>query len=166
MNTEHAPDTGEQLDTATEPEGETPDYKAQAAQWKALARKNEARAKENAEAAKRLAELEDANKSEVQRAIETAADAERRAQEAELRALRLEVATERGLSRAQMKFVSGATREDIDASITELMDAFTAPEAPAPMPSKPTERLRGGIDPTGPEPIDAKALVDSIPPTA
>lgn len=163
MDAEHEPETTEAL---PEPEGDTQDWQAQADKWKALARKHEARAKENADAAKRLAEMEDANKSEMQRAIETATEAERRAAEAELRALRIEVATERGLNRQQTKFITGTTREDIEACINELMDAFTTPEPSAPMPTKPTERLRGGTDPTGPAPIDARALVDSIPPTA
>lgn len=159
-------ETPDVVETPAEPVSDTPDWQAEADKWKALARKHEARAKENADASKRLAELEDANKSEVQRAIEQASEAERRAQDAELRALRIEVATEHGLSRQQTKFISGTTREEIEASINELTDAFRPPEPQAPISNKPIERLRGGTDPTGPAPVDAKALIDTIPPTA
>ena len=44
--------------------------------WKQKAREQEKRAKENAEAAKRLAELEDANKSEIDKAMDRVTKAE------------------------------------------------------------------------------------------
>jgi hypothetical protein len=55
-------------------------------------------AKANAEAAKRLAEIEEANKTEVQKAADRIAAAEQKALEAERRALRFEIASEYQLS--------------------------------------------------------------------
>ena len=46
---------------------ETPDPAAEVAKWKAMSRKNEERAKENEAAAKRLAEIEEANKTESEK---------------------------------------------------------------------------------------------------
>lgn len=48
---------------------------AQLAHWKDMARKHERRAKENAGAAAKLQELEDANKTEIQKAQDAAAEA-------------------------------------------------------------------------------------------
>lgn len=51
--------------------------------WKAQFRKWESLAKKNSEAAKKLQEIEDANKSEVQKALERAEKAEARVKELE-----------------------------------------------------------------------------------
>jgi ribosomal protein S18 len=51
---------------------EQPDAAAEAAKWKSLARKHEAQAKANADAAKRLAEIEAANQTEVEKAVKEA----------------------------------------------------------------------------------------------
>lgn len=68
--TETAAETAAQT---TEPDkGQEKDWQAEADKWKALARKHEGSAKANADAAKRLAEIEEANKSEVEKAVEAA----------------------------------------------------------------------------------------------
>ena len=79
--------------------------------WKAEARKWEQRAKENTEAAKRLAEIEDANKSEADKTAERLAAAEKRAAEAEARALRREVALEHKLSKDDAALLDSLTDE-------------------------------------------------------
>jgi uncharacterized protein YaiL (DUF2058 family) len=67
---------------ATEATGTEPDQQAEARPtetvefWKAKAREQEKRAKDNAAAAKRLVELEDAQKTEAERAAERVAKAE------------------------------------------------------------------------------------------
>lgn len=73
----------QQTADATETPEQTPDteqtpddFKAEAEKWKALARKHEEKAKANAEAAKRLGEIEDAQKSEAEKAAERIAKAE------------------------------------------------------------------------------------------
>lgn len=103
-------DTG----TQTEPT-ETVDY------WKTRSRQNEAKAKANADAAKKLAEIEDANKSEIQKANDKAAEAERKAAEAELKATRLEVAQDAGLTATQAKRLVGANREELEADAKQLV---------------------------------------------
>lgn len=55
---------------------------AEVEKWKGLARKHEGRASKNAEAAQRLKEIEDANKSELQRSQEALTEAQRERDEA------------------------------------------------------------------------------------
>lgn len=70
--------TPESADAAAEESTEEPAKKPTETVefWKSKAREQEKRAKENATAAKRLAELEEAQKSEIQKAIERAEAAE------------------------------------------------------------------------------------------
>lgn len=66
--------------TPAEPAASEPkDWQAEAEKWKKLSRENETRAKANADAAKRLAEIEDAAKSEAEKLAEKLAAAEERA---------------------------------------------------------------------------------------
>jgi len=58
---------------------EPKDWAAEAEKWKKLSRQNEDKAKENAAAAKRLAEIEDAAKTEAQKLTDRLAAAEERA---------------------------------------------------------------------------------------
>src|SRR5690242_675195 len=102
--------------------------------WKQKAREQEARAKANAEAATRLQQFEDRDKTEAQKLTERAEAAERRAAEIEGRALRLEVAAEKGLTPAQAKRLVGETREQLEADADELLETFK-PAAPAEEPS-------------------------------
>lgn len=72
---------------------------------------------------------------------------ERRAAEAEIRALRLEVAAEKGLTPAQAARLAGATREELAADADALKALFpaivsTTPGMPAP---DPTQGARGGV---------------------
>ncbi len=80
--------------------------------WKTEARKWEKRAKENAEAAKRLAEIEEAQKSEAEKVAERLAKAERAAAEAEARALRREIALEHKLSKDDAALLDAVSDED------------------------------------------------------
>jgi hypothetical protein len=66
--------------------------------WKAKAREWEKRAKDNKGAADRLAEIEEANKTEAQKNAERLAAAEKAAAEARAEALRLRIATKHGIS--------------------------------------------------------------------
>ena len=72
----------------------------------------------------RLKEFEDRDKTESTRAIERAEAAEKAAAAAEARALRLEIASEKGLTPAQAKRLVGETREELEADATELLDTF------------------------------------------
>ena len=70
-------------------------------------------------------ELDQASKTEQERLTERLAAAEARAAEIEGRALRLEVASENGLTPAQAKRLVGATREELEADAKELLATFT-----------------------------------------
>jgi cell division septum initiation protein DivIVA len=72
----------------------------------------------------RLKEFEDRDKTESTRAIERAEAAEKAAAAAESRALRLEIAAEKGLTPAQAKRLVGETREELEADASELLDTF------------------------------------------
>lgn len=86
-------------------------------------RKWERRAKENSAAAKRLAELEDASKTDAERLAEAtrrAEEAEARVADYERRAERAgvvaEVAAERGVDAEWLGRMSGDSREDVEAN--------------------------------------------------
>jgi len=96
--------------------------------WKQKAREQEARAKANATAAQRLEEIENASKTEQQRATEALTAAEKRAAEAEASALRLEIAAEKGLTPAQAKRLVGSSREELEADAEDLLANFKPPE--------------------------------------
>jgi hypothetical protein len=68
----------------------------------------------------RLQVRDDADKTEQERLTERATAAEARAQEAEMRLLRLEVAAERGLDAKAIQFLTGSTREEIELRAEEL----------------------------------------------
>lgn len=80
-----------EMDTTTTDDASTedkPDLAAELAKWKSMARKNEALAKQNATAAAKLAKIEEASKSELERAQAAAAEADQRAKAAEERIAR------------------------------------------------------------------------------
>src|SRR5690606_27453783 len=84
--------------------------------WKAEARKWEARAKENSEAAKRLAEIEEASKTEAQKQAERMAELESKVREYETReqinSWKAEVAEATGV---QASVLAGSTKDEIEA---------------------------------------------------
>jgi hypothetical protein len=65
--------------------------------WKQKAREQEKRAKENSKAAERLAEIENANKTEAEKAAARIAELEADAASARVEALRFRVASEYGI---------------------------------------------------------------------
>ncbi len=110
--------------------------------------------KANEEAASfrhKLKELEDRDKSESEKLTERLTAAEKRAAEAEAQALRLEVATAKGLTATQVKRLVGSTREELEADADELLADFAPRDAAERKPTpggRPKEQLRGGGDPT------------------
>lgn len=125
------------------------------------------RLKELEEKAARLDELENANKSEQQRAQEAREAAEKRAHDAEQRLLRLEVATEKGLTPAQARRLVGTTREELEADADELLESFGTPTPPPgeAVPRRPREALRPGGrgEPEPPEETDPRKLAARVP---
>lgn len=140
------------------PDTETPDPKAEADKWKALSRKHEQQAKENAAAAQKLAAIEEASKTEAQKAADKMAEYERRTAEAETKALRYEVGVEKGIPTKLLRYLTGATKDEIEANADQLLADFGPATGPEPVtpPSRPREALRSGTFPTvTPDPVQA-----------
>lgn len=90
----------------------------------------------------RLKEFEDRDKTESTRAIERAEAAEKALAAAESRALRLEIASEKGLTPAQAKRLVGETREELEADASELLETFK----PASADDDSTENVTDSLD--------------------
>nr|DAF27162.1 MAG TPA: protein of unknown function (DUF4355) [Caudoviricetes sp.] len=94
------------------------DWEAEAKRWKALSRQNEARAKENAEKARLFDEHEEQGKTELQKALDKAAQAEARVKALEVQATRAQVAAAKGVD---ADLLSGSTLEELEASADRLL---------------------------------------------
>ena len=99
----------------------TPAQEKPETDWKAEARKHEARAKENAGAAAKLAAIEEASKTESQRLSDRAEAAEKRAAVLELSAMRSTVALEHGLPADLVDRLRGDTAEALAEDAKNLM---------------------------------------------
>ena len=103
----------------TEPKPET--------DWKAEARKWEARAKENKGAAEKLAQIEEANKTEFEKAKERAEKAESESKklkaEIERRQIIEQVASDTGVSTSVLSRMIGDTEEEISANAAAVKAA-------------------------------------------
>jgi len=127
--------------------------------------------------ADKLAELEAQGKTETQKLTDKLAETERRAAAAEARAMRMEVAAEKGLTASQAKRLVGESREDLEADADDLLKTFKPSGANGDgaadgagdgtggtkPPGRPTEKLRGGGDPTEEPPVDIRKVVEGIP---
>lgn len=120
------------------------------------------------EKAARLDELEDSGKSEMEKLTAKVAEAERKAQEAERRALVAEVAHTEGLTPSQAKRLVGNTLEELQADAADLKETFQPQEGNGggkPPEGKPTPHLHGGGgDPNDEVVPDVKSVLDSIAP--
>ncbi len=104
--------------------------------WKARSREWEKRAKANADAADRLAQMEEAQKTEAQRSADRAAKAEQELTAARTDALRFRVATKYGISDEDAEtFLTGGDEEAIVRQ-AERLAALAKPGAPRPDPSQ------------------------------
>lgn len=119
--------------------------------------------KKTADLEARLKEIEDKDKSDSDKAAEKLAAAEARATEAESKLLRTEVAAAKGLSPAQAMRLVGTTKEELEADADVLLETFQVQGATPPPERRPHPDLRGGGDPTAPEEVDIRAVVDAIP---
>lgn len=88
--------------------------------WKAEARKWEARAKENNGAATKLAEIEEANKTEAQKLQEQLTALQERAATAERDKERLAVIAKHGIPADYHDLVHGSTAEALEASAAKV----------------------------------------------
>ncbi len=110
--------------------------------------------------AQRAKELEDAQKSDLERLTEQATEAQQRAEQAERRALLAEARAERpNLTATQVERLKGDTVEELLADADEV---YGTPEAPPEPAARPKERLRSGHAPNAePEP-DYEAIADRV----
>lgn len=93
---------------------------AQETDWKAEARKWEARAKENSSAASKLAEIEEANKSEAQKLQEQLSQLQERAATAERDRERLAVIAKHGIPEEYQDLVHGSDAASLEASAAKI----------------------------------------------
>jgi hypothetical protein len=120
--------------TATDT-GAGKDWEAEAAKWKALSRKHEDTAKANADKAKRLDELEESQKSELQKAADAATKAQAEAAEARAQLAIREAALKHGLSADDLELLgSHGTPEEIDARAEKLASRLKAAADSKPKP--------------------------------
>lgn len=103
--------------------------------WKAMSRKNEARADENADKAKRFDDLEEANRSELEKITARAEAAEKIIADQKAKddaaALRTEIAKEKKFEerKVPVSALRGTTREELEAHADELLALLPTPAA-------------------------------------
>lgn len=116
----------------------------------------------------RVKEFEDANKSDTDKLTERATASEKRAETAEHKLLRLQIALEKGLTVKQANRLVGSSQEELEADAEDMLadlaeasgDQTTKPRVS----TKPKENLRGGGDPEQePEETDPAKLAALIP---
>lgn len=126
------------------------DWEAEAAKWKTLARKHETRAKELAPAAERLRELEDAQKSELERLQGQYEEALGAATRAQHELWRERAARRHGLDDELIGFLTGESEEALDEAAKVLASKLSAAkEAAAPPPGPAPDPTRGASPPGG-----------------
>lgn len=120
--------------------------------WKAKAREQEKRAKDNAAAATKLAELEDAQKSETQKLTDAKTAAEADAADARADALRWKIAAKFGVSDDDAEtFLTGTDEDTLTRQAERLATlAKTDGNVPGPRPDL-SQGARSG-EPQGGEP--------------
>jgi hypothetical protein len=113
----------------------------------------------------RATELEEASKSELQRATEAAAQAAARASDAESRLMRIEVANAAGIPVDQAHRLVGSTVEELTADAEQFASILASQSGSQPVPTRPRETMRGSgsLDAgTLPE-TDMRKMVERIP---
>lgn len=144
--------------------GKAPDWEQEAQKWKSQARKHEGRARENADKAKRFDELEQANKTDIEKATGAQRAAEERAATAERDALKWRVGLKKGLTEAQAKRLVGGTEEELEADADELIASFGPSDRNRMDPGgRPKEALRSGARPNDEPETDVREVVKAIP---
>lgn len=135
-----APEPTKPTEPATPEPATGPDLAAEVAKWKELSRKNEQRAKENSEKAKKFDEIEEANKTELERLQSRLAEAEKAAAEEKVERLR---ATKAATSGVSIDLIPAGTEEQMDAAIAAAIAFKDAAVAEAtrqkPSPAAPAE---------------------------
>jgi flagellar biosynthesis chaperone FliJ len=131
------------------------------------------RLKELEPLANKAKELEDANKTEMEKLTERLNGTESKLGEVEGKYLRLDVALDKapeGMSVAQIrklaKRLSGSSREELEADAEELFAEFAPEDAGGDPKRRPTERLRPGAAPASKdEANDPEKLAAQVSPS-
>jgi hypothetical protein len=132
-------------ETVTEEPVETEtvtDWEAKYKEMQKHSREWEKRAKAAEPSAKKLAEIEEASKTELEKVQAQLAEFQKNAAEKELAALRAQVALEKGLTPSQAKRLVGASREDLEADADDLLADLKASK-PATAPSSDGQGKQG-----------------------
>jgi hypothetical protein len=101
-----------------------PDWKAEVAKWKALARKHEARVKELSPAAVKLKEIEDSQKSELEKAQERETALQVELQKYRVAEVRRAAASAAGLDPELAEFITAVDEEEAKAQAEKLAERF------------------------------------------
>jgi hypothetical protein len=121
--------------------------------WKKEARKWEARAKsakEDKELADKYREYIDSQKSETEKLTDKLAQYEAKEREANAKLLRLEIASDKGISPEVLAHLKGETREELEAAVDVLLNSLAAESVkpktkPNPEQGKSTDSAAGQI---------------------
>ena len=112
--------------TIKELEGKLEAAESDREKWKELSQKMEKRSKENATAADELKALKESKQTDEEKLATKLADLEKRANEADHRALRAEIAQSKGLTAAQAKRLQGTNKDELEADADDLLESFPA----------------------------------------
>lgn len=103
---------------AEQVESKETDWKAEARKWEGRAKENLTAARANEDAAKRLAEIEEAQKTEAQKQQEALERAQKELADLTVAKTRAEVAAAKGVPAA---LLNGSTQEELEASADALI---------------------------------------------
>lgn len=135
------------------------DLATEVEKWKALSRKNEDRAKANAEKARLYDEAQEKSKTELQKALDARAAAEKRAAELETQALRLKIGATKNVD---PELLVGTTQEEIEASADRLL-AWKGPEPKTPASTSSADAGARGVDISGEKQLSREDLKSMTP---
>lgn len=116
-------------ETVSEPQG------SQEIDWKAEARKWEARAKADHEAANQWREFETSQKSEVEKMADELARFKAEASESSTKLLKFEIASQKGIPTEALDLLNGSTRQELESSADKLLSLIadqSKPNTPKP----------------------------------
>ena len=126
---------------AEQVESKETDWKAEARKWESRAKENLTAAKANEAAAKRLAEIEEAQKSEAQKQQEALERAQKELAEVTVAKTRAEVAAAKGVP---AELLSGSTQEELEASAAALLEFKGEAPKSSPFPkADPSQGVQG-----------------------
>jgi hypothetical protein len=148
----------------TPPAGDTPTLEeliAERDKWKHFAREHESKAKANEGAAQKLAEIEEANKTEAQKLADAATAATQRAAAAETALARLKVASAKGLPSELADRLQGANEQEMAEDADRLL-AVMKPTTPPP-PGSADGGPQGTGDPSKPKQLTRSDLAAMTP---